>query len=283
MQPKIELSQVRTTGEIIDDSILFFKQNWKPLLKSYFVICGLFWLAGLIISIINQIKQHELDTQGGSFFNATNFLTILFSFINFVLISLTVLSYVALYKEKEKNAPTVEEVWVYVKYYLLRGLWSTFLLTLLLAGATLLCIIPGIYLLPIVLLIITIIVIENASLNFAFNRGFQLIKNNWWSTFTVLIVIWIIVGAIMMLMAIPVSIITAAVLFSTNINHDMAVSIAIAVVLNSLQVLYILPVIAMVVAYYNLNEQKDDLHIMQRIEMLGTHSSDTDHLPTEEY
>ena len=46
MQMKVELSQIRTLGEIIDDSILFFKQNYKALLKSYFVICGFFWVAG---------------------------------------------------------------------------------------------------------------------------------------------------------------------------------------------------------------------------------------------
>jgi hypothetical protein len=37
MQEKIELVQVRSLGEIIEDGILFFKQNWRVLVSGHII------------------------------------------------------------------------------------------------------------------------------------------------------------------------------------------------------------------------------------------------------
>jgi hypothetical protein len=283
MQPKVELSQIRNLGEIIDDSILFFKQTWKPLLKSYFTISGFFLFAGVIISVFNQTKIFQLQQQGESIFSATYFLTIFFYLVNFIFISLTGLSFITLYHEKGKEAPSVEEVWGYVKYYFLRVFGSSLLLTALWVVGIFLCILPGIYFMPVFLLIITIIVFENATLGYAFNRAFQLIRDRWWQMFGTLMVMGLIVGCAIVLLSIPLIIITALILFLTNVNHEHTESIALVLTFSLFQVLWLLPTISIALTYFSLNEQKDDNNLFQRIEMLGKNNYDIDHLPSEEY
>jgi hypothetical protein len=283
MQMKVELSQIRTLGEIIDDSILFFKQNYKALLKSYFVICGFFWVAGLIIAVLNQTQKFQLQDAGESFFTLTFFLTALFNFINFVFILITVLSFIALYKEKGNNAPAVDEVWGYVKYYILRVFGSSIVLVSLLAAGVLLCVLPGIYLMPVFLLILTIMILENASFGYAFRSAFKLIKENWWHTIGVLMVMAIIVIASFVLLIIPVVIIVVGILYLTTANRAQTSSLAITITVNGLQFLYMFPIIAMALVYFNLNEQKDDYSLMQRIAMVGKNNTELNQLPEEEY
>jgi len=283
MQPKVELSQIRNLGEIIDDSVLFLKQNWKPLFKSYFTISGFFLVAGVVISIFNQTNKFQPQDQEESVYGGTFFLTILFNFINFGLISLTVLSFMALYHEKGREAPSVEEVWGYVKFYFFRVFGSSILLTLLLAAGIFACILPGIYFLPVFLIIISVMIFENATLGYSFSRGFKLIKERWWQTIGVLLVMAMIAASAMVLLAIPVAIIVGLILFLTKLNHEHTESIALAVTVNSLQILYVLPTIAIALVYFNLNEQNDDNNLMQRIAMLGKNNADPDQLPLEEY
>jgi hypothetical protein len=283
MPPKVELIQIRKLSEIVDDSINFLKQNWKPLFKCYFTICGFFWVSGLIIAVFNQTQTFKLQENGESVYSITYCCTLLLGFLNFIFITLTTLCYMVLYHEGNNTPPGVEEVWSYVKYYLLRIVGSSLLLLLLVAAGTICCVIPGIYLAPVCLLIITIMVIENASISYAFNQGFRLIKKNWWETVGALIVMSIIIVAATALLAIPVVVIVVGILSLTAANHSHTISIALSLTLNSLQFLYMLPAIAMALIYYNLNEIKDDNGLMQRIQMFGKQHNTTDHLPTEEY
>jgi hypothetical protein len=283
MQPKVELVQIRKLGEIVDDSINFLKQNWKPLLRSYFAICGFFWVAGLIIAVFNQSQTFRLQEQGESIYSLTYFLTLLITFINSVFVTLTTLCFIVLYREKGNVAPNVEEVWSYVKYYLFRVTTGSFLLTLLCVGGTVCCVIPGIWLAPICFLIITIMVLENATIGYAFNHGFRLIKNNWWETVGALLVMSIIIFAAVILFMVPIMVIVGGIISLTSANPTHAVTIAIALSSHALQFLYILPAIAMALIYYHLNEIKDDNSLMHRIQMIGKHDPSADQLPSEEY
>ena len=283
MQPKVELNQIRDLGQVVDDSILFFKQNWKPLLKAYFTICGILWAAETVISIVNQVQTIQRIAYGDSIFTTTYFIAMLFGFLNYTLIGLTGFSYITLYREKAKEAPTVEEVWSYVKYYFFRIFGSFIALTLLILVATLCCLIPGVYLYPIFTLIPAIMVIENTSLGYAFSRSFQLIKSKWWSTFGVSIVMGIIILAGMFLLIIPAMMITGGLSLITVVNFANAYTIVSNVTIHLLQFLYLLPVIATALVYFSLTEQKDDLSLLQRIEMLGQHVPESDQSETEEY
>ncbi|TSJ42812.1 hypothetical protein FO440_01085 [Mucilaginibacter corticis] len=283
MSQKIKLAQSRTQGEVVDDSVIFLKQNIFPLLKSYFSICGIFWVAGIIISILSKTQTFELQQQEESIYTVTYFVTLLFSYINFTLGMLTSLSYIKFYLDKGNQPPTVQEVWDYVKYYFLKVFGSAIVLTLFTALGAFMCFIPGIYLLPVNLLIITVMVMENESLSNAFRRGFQLIKNEWWNLMGVLLVTSIVTISCMALLVIPVVLVVVALLYLTNVNHSNTVSMAATVTYHALQFLFVFPAISLALFYFNLNEKLDDNGLMQRIAALGTKQESNDEPTTEDY
>lgn len=283
MQDKIALNRVRAFGEVIEDSIQFFKQNAKPLLRSYFFICGFFWVTSLIISLFNQVQTVQRVAQGGSVFSFTYFLAMGFEILSFLMITLTVTCYMVLYKEKENEAPAVEEVWAYVKYYFFRIFGSYIALGALIAAGTLCCIIPGIYFAVVLSLTIPIMVMENATLGYAFSRSFKLIKNRWWYTLGVIIVTEIIITAAMFSIAIPAGLIVWGVTFLTNANAFNVYNYAVVVITHLLQFVYILPLIAVVLAYFSFTEENDYGTLLQRIAMLGKNNTETTEQTTEEY
>lgn len=283
MREKVELSKIRNFTEIIDDSVLFFKQNWKPLLKSYFVICGITLVAGLVFSIVNEIEADAYKRSGIRASNFTGYSVFFLDFFNLTLSFLIVLTYMVLYKEKGNIPPTVEEVWGYVKYYFFRVFGSAFLLGIGLAIGTLFFLFPGIYFLPVSALILAVMVIENADLGYALNLGFQLISKHWWQTFGILLVISVIVTSAFIVIFYPVGIAWGGHILLFGKPDDLLYSLVLTVVLNIAQFLYILPCIAIALIYFNLSEIKDDNSLMNRIERLGKHEPVSPELSTEEY
>jgi hypothetical protein len=286
MQEKVELKKIRSFGEIIDDSILFFKQNWKPLLKSYFYICGFFLVASLLFAIFNQNNTMHRIQRGESFLSGTYFLSLLFDYVSFIITMLTVYSYISLYKEKGNEAPDVTEVWGFVKYYFFRVFGSYIVLTLCIVIGCVFCIVPGIYVGVVLSLVVPIIVIENSTLSYAFNRCFQLIKNNWWFTIGLTFVSALIIGAATMAVGIPIGIVVFAATFLTKVRGLSVYSYATVVITHLLQFLYIYPYIVIAFAYFSFVEQKDEGTLLQRIMNLGKptgNSTTTEETTTEEY
>jgi hypothetical protein len=284
MQKKVEFTQVRTFGEIVEDSIAFFKQNWKALLKAYFYICGFFWIASTIISIINQVQTAHRIADGETQFGAFYFFTLVFELVAFIVVNLTVLSFMALYKEKGNEAPTVEEVWGYVKYYFLRFFGGFIVLFMALILGFVFCMLPGIYLWPIFGLIFPIMVVENGTFGYAFSRSFQLIKGNWWPTFGIVLVTYIIVAVAMLAVAIPALLIGGAFTLLSTVNMLQVYGLAIVIVTHLFQFLYVIPMISIMLIYFNLTEQKEHGTLLERIMNLGKHDPEVskDQLPPQE-
>jgi hypothetical protein len=67
------------------------------------------------------------------------------------------------------------------------------------------------------------------------------------------------------------------------VNFATVYTIAVDVAAHLMQFLYLLPVIATALVYFSLTEQKDDVSLLQRIEMLGQHAPETTQPETEEY
>jgi hypothetical protein len=294
MQPKVELAKLRDFGEIINDTFLFVKQNFKPLLKYFFTFCGIFIVGGVISASLLQLKMvgtmssissgiynRQYRPSMFNFFGIEYLFTIIFALLSFVTIQVTVLSYIALYKAKDKQIPTTEEMWGYIKYYFLRVLGSSILLNIMIVFALLFCVIPGVYLAPIFALIFPIMVMENTSFGYAFSRSFLLIKENWWATFGSLIVIWIIFYVCMMIITVPASIINAMSLIIHS-SFSKPAAVVTAVLQHACQVFTVLPITTLCLCYFNLSESKDGTSLLDKINKMGTTNPDTD-LPPEQY
>lgn len=295
MQPKIELAKTRDFGEIINDTFVFIGQNWKPLLKSYAIICGFFIVANLVVALLQQQRMldamqpitphsaaYNLGYRMKSMLGLTYFLSLIFGLLSVTAITLVPLSFMALYKEKGNIAPETEEVWGYFKHYFLRCIGTTLVIGVCLIVGFALCLIPGFYLLPILSLILPVIIFENADLGYSWSKSFRLIKENFWQTFGAIIVAGIITYAAAAIFIIPVTLVTVGSMFVSKTPPSSSMFILTTIVSALCYVFYMIPSITAALCYFNLNEQKEGTGLMNRINNFGNNDLDAG-LPKEEY
>jgi hypothetical protein len=264
MKEYIQLSRHREFGDIISDTFAIIKQNFKPLLKSYFVICGLFLLTDILISaFVNSNRGDAAIT------TLAGLVEILFDCINHIALILTVLSYFAIYKEKGNQPAEVLEVWGYFKYYFFRITLAQILVIIAIVLGFFVCILPGIYLAVILSLVAPIMVFENGNIEYSFKRAFKIIKENWWFTLGSLLLITMIVGMGVMILLLPSIIIYGTTQWLTGQNLDKVGGILQAIEVNLCQVLWIVPIITLTLVYYTLTEEKEATSLIDRIKMFG--------------
>jgi len=291
----IELAKPRDFGEIINDTFTFIRQNFKPLLKYFFIFCGFFILATAAISVIVQVKAFSIVDNPNGFEEGgfsrlssiiwSSLILGLLMVLEYVAVNVTILCFITLYKQKQNTIPTVEEMWGYIKFYYLKILGCSIVLYILLGVGMMLCLVPGIYLAPIFALIPPIMIMENTSFGYAFNHSFRLIRDNWWATFGVMIVVYIILYVANLLVSVPSTIFGAGNVFLHLTKHTAAVSLPIAIVTTLLQSVsyffHILMIVAVSLCYFNLTETKEGTGLMERMNQFGSNTPDPNIAPEE--
>lgn len=210
-----------------------------------------------------------------------------FTAMQYVMVSVTVLCFMTLYKEKRGEVPTVEEMWGYIKFYFLRILGSNIVLYLLIGLGLVLCLLPGIYLGVVFVLVAPIMIMENASFGYAFNQSFKLIRDNWWVTFGVIVVIDIILYVLNLVVTLPTSILGAGTVIQHLIKgtpgHALSLPIIIisAIMQSFSYFFHILMVVAVGLCYFNLSESKEGTTLISRIDEFGSTQQDPGPQPEE--
>ena len=278
MSKKIELEASRDFGDILNDTFVLVRQNFSPLLKAFFVICGVFLLSSIFTSAL-----YNLNNQEPYFTFIYGFISLVISLLNGSAIHLTVLSYYALYKEKGNNPPSVIEVWNYFKYYYFRVLMTQFLLTIGVVIGFFLCFFPGIYLAIVFSLVTPIMVMENGNLEYSIKKAFKIIKGNWWFTFgTILLTGLLVIVFVLALMA-PSMVIYGGSQWISGTNLTTFGSILQAVILNLSNILSILPLSALTLVYFSIIEEKEGNSLIKRMQSFGVKETDSTNTLTEEY
>ncbi|MNX50780.1 hypothetical protein D3C86_814220 [compost metagenome] len=279
--PNLELKKAREFGEIINDTFLFIRQNFKPLLKVFAYLCGFFILAGMVAAIMQQLEMETaLDGlkqgKGGWQTFMANVLTfnyllvVIFSFGSSAAILVSTLSYIALYIQKGNIAPTPDEVWGYFKYYYFRLFFSNIIAILFISLGFLFCLLPCIYLFPAMSLLVSIMVLENTNFQYAFSRSFKLLKNQWWVTAGAMLIIWVIAYACMSFAAIPTVVLKMGGAFLPGLAGWGKVFTIIGVVLQYLSYVFmVIPIIGVSLCYFNLVEIQESTGLMDRINQFG--------------
>lgn len=287
MKQPIELRRLRDFGETINDSFTFLKENFKPLFRALIIISGFFILASIISMVFAYLKTATITTNslnfGTSSYNSsyqptsiivTTLISAFVVILTHAFISLITICYISVYLQKNNTAPLLEEVWGYFKYYFFRVIGTAVLLYIILVVATIFCLVPGIYMWPILSLIIPIIVIENCSFGYAWNKSFRLIKNNWWLVFGVIFIMLLIVGLGGAVASVPISIFMKGKMFLSLKSYTLPFIIIFSVLRSVLLLAYVLPSIALCLCYFNLEEEKDGTGLLNRIEKFGTRNID---------
>lgn len=296
---KIEFRKVRDFSETINDCFTFMKQNFKPLFRPLLYICGFFLIASMATSVLQQLKTVKLmgllrATQSAqnhsadftdNVFGVEYFLVLLFSMLSVSAVYLVTYCYIKLYKEQNNNAPNVEQVWQLFKRHILEFFIASILLTVFIGIATIFCIIPGVYLFPLVALTLPVMVLERKGLLDAFSRSSFLIKDSWWKTFGLILVAFLITSCSMGILGIPSVLMSfGAVFLQDSPILTLVGSIISAILTGFSQIFYVIPAVASALWYFSLSEEKDGSGLLERIEAFGSNGNQSaDEWPKEEY
>jgi hypothetical protein len=284
MKPPIRLLQERDFGQKINTAFEFIGQNFKPLLTAMLYIAG---PAAIVAGFFNGLYQSNVlndaakstvgdsNPFGNAFANVltpTYFLTIVFIGIASVFASLSVYAYVLEYEEQGGSTPTITPsvVWETVRANIVTYLGYAILLAILVIISLVFLVVPAIYISVVFSIIYMVILRENLSLSSAMSRCFYLVKDKWWSTFGLILIMSFIQGIIGIIFQLPLTAVTllkALKLFET----DSTILITISGIISTLGSVLTSCIVnlAIVFQYYNLVEKKDGVGILSDIGNIG--------------
>jgi hypothetical protein len=292
MRP-IQLRLERAFGDKINVTFQFLGQNFKPLFSALlYLAIPLSLLSGICNALfqanfqkaIRDISENPSDatnptdilaktlgTIGEMFTSPLALLFMLFAVLSGVMIHLVVMAFFVAYEDTDENPIQLSTILDQVKVNFIPVLLATVVSALLALVGTFFFIIPGIYLAVVFSLINFVVVRERVGVGEAIGRCFKLIKDKWWSTFGLMIVLGICVSILGMAVAVPASIISlfevnnlakgeASLLYITT----TAITSGFSTLLNA--VLYV----GLGFQYFNLVERNDSFGLKKQINNLGS-------------
>lgn len=219
---KIRLFQERDFGEVINATFLFLRQNFKPLFTAHLRINGplLLLLVVLVIGLqmlIGYDFRANFDSGNMQWYTATadfwmsTTVAALANAVFFISLSLVTAAYITLYQQQEDGSTetiTSADVWTEMKGKIGSTTGAVFLYFIAVALGSVLCIIPGIFLIAAFWLYMPAIFFDRKSGYDALGRSYELVKGNWWFTFGIVLVISIVASIVGVVINFPVLIFT---------------------------------------------------------------------------
>ena len=291
----IELRQVRDLGQIITASFKFFKTNFRPLMTAYFYLVGIPFFVVLAIAAL-YIGRSILDPNAVLFSDAEGIsavavlvLTILvFAF----LFPAVAYAYVAHYARDGFGNFDFRDIRRTIRVKFWRILGASLISTLFMLIGFALCILPGIYVaIPLSMTLIALFY-EDLSTTDAVERGFQLVQDNWWTSFAILLVVWLITLMIQTVFQIPkYALVLGALLlgdgsdFAGEIDGTVAGVLFAGVSLLEFAGMFFTSIflyLGISLQYFNLIEQHSRSGLMNRIDEIGQNDDTTNDLTPPE-
>jgi hypothetical protein len=319
----IEYHHTRDFSRKMNATFEFIRQNIKPLGKAMLVIAGPpVLIASLIIATFidellgisraaatNATDPEVIETY---FMSVTFWLQIVLMLLLFLVSSImsiaTINNYIILYEEKQSNQIEVSEVWARVRetFWMYFGTTVVFFLLAIVAYVVfilpvvaLAAISPALIFLGILVMFCGIVYLmiavsmtyivrayEKKSFFDAVGRSFRLIKDKWWSTFGLIVILYLVMMTISYIFMIPwyVATITSALHSTSTDMLEQPEATWMSVVFFTLyylaqMILGALPNVGIAFQYFNLVEMKEAKGLMGKIDTLGQSQPP---LPTDE-
>ncbi len=285
----ISFKKYRDLGAIITDTFQFIRQNWKGYFGAVLKIAGPA-LVVLIIALgyymISLGGMMEGFTSNAMEFNTSDgiemFLAVAIAMISglvfYVLMQMTSLYYIKSYINNSGEVD-IDEVKQNISQNFWKFLGLGVLIFLMLIIGLMLCILPGFYLMIPLSLATSIMVFEGKSVGDTISHSFTLIKDHWWETFGVVIVVGILVSILGMIFSVP-SMMYQMISMMSKIGQDdptaMMGLFSDPIYLGLTAFSYIgqfllssITLISYVFIYYDLNEQKNLTGTIEQIDNIG--------------
>jgi hypothetical protein len=288
-QQKVELRKIRDLSENLNDTFLFIRQNFKPLITSFFAISGIFMLANAVLQGVyqsqvggvfeNVIKGDRTSVNSPLWmFNENYLLVMLSSWVNYTAMSVTVTCYMKLYDASKGEAPAIEEVWNEFKKYFLKVLFFSIPVFLLILIGLAFCLLPGIYLIVVFTPFSVVLIIEDKNFSEAWTRCTNIIKTNFWPSLGLYVLVYIIssfsAGIISLIFA------GSAGLISYFTTRDISTTAGLVGSILSIFsfLFFIVFYVSVVLHFYSLVERHDGVGVMRRLNDLGNSASNFDNI-----
>ncbi|MFC6997046.1 hypothetical protein [Rufibacter roseus] len=273
----IDFRVERDFGQKINATFGFIRQNFAPLSRCILFIAAPFaLLAGIFSGLFQSSQLQALNGEYGAFDsfsmmvgNVHYLATMFFSLMAFVMLSLTVYSYLVLRMDYE-GPIEVTDVWEVVKSQAVAVFYSSVAVVIMVALGMLLLIVPGIYLSVVLSIFIIVMVREDLGFIDAVERCFYLMKGNWWPTFGYILVIGLIQALIAFVASLPSMVVYVLRIFHLPGGTNDMVFIAASTFSSIVNLLlYVITTVALAFQYFTLVEIKDGVGLLEKVNQIG--------------
>jgi len=221
---RINFRKERDLGATLQDASTFIKQNFIKILKPTLIVVVVPLLLGAVMmmtgmqefygNIGNMTDPMEMYSLFGSMIPAY-FLIM----IAFILSYVMIIGYIKLYAAGQDEI-SLNDLMPILKSKGLSLTLSAIVLVIVMYIGLILCAIPGIYLSIVFAHFFVISIVEETGFGATWKRSFFIIKDNWWYSFGLYIVTYLISLGIMMIFYIPVYTIMGIEMFNAAEQND---------------------------------------------------------------
>jgi hypothetical protein len=293
MQTKVlNFEKYRDFGDLLSDTFLFLKQEYKFFGKVLLTYAGPFvlitaiasaWMQSGMFSLMGMmVKGDPMEILSG--FGVKMSIYLLAAIVSSTMLICTVYSYIGLYIEKGKDNFTQEEVWQNIGKKFLTLLGNMFVMGLIIFVGILLCFIPGIYISVAFSLVIAVIFFENLSLGKAFERSMFLVREDWWFTLGVGFVISLLVGFVSYILLLPATILSMFLMINSTQGEPASGVSVLFMILTTLgtfaaSLLACMPHITFSLLYHSQVEKKESPGLINKIEQINQAAKEQEDKP----
>ncbi|WP_207434166.1 hypothetical protein [Sabulibacter ruber] len=277
----IEFREERDLGQKFNATFTFLRQNFKPLCQCIlFFVVPFALLAGIFSGIYQstQIDQmrgaYEYGSWGAyAFASSLNslhyWISMFFSLVSFVLLSLTIYSYMLQYMANQGKVE-MTHVWEIIKANFIPVLYSAVGILVICGLATLVLVVPGIYVMVPLCMFAVVMLVEEISLVEAMERCFYLVKGYWWPAFGFLLVTFLIQGVISYVASLPaIAVYVLRILQLPGGSNDLLFIVASSVTTIVGLLLYVISITAIAFLYFDLVEKKEGIGLLEQVNQIG--------------
>lgn len=278
----IQLFQQRDFGDKINATFTYATKQFRSLSTALLYIVGPVALASGILSGIVQSNILKISSSGSTdpadafriiaqMASPAFWLTIVAGIVANLIVSLTTYAHMKVYDRSNGGPVTVADVWAEVQPAIGRGLIISILGSIIVFVGFFFFFIPGVYVSVVFSLALAVTSFENTDFGRTWDRCFKLIRDKWWSTFGLIIIMAIIVTILSLFFSIPSQIINVMVALKLLPDVSDAWVVAANVISTvGTMLLYSLLYLAIGFQYTNLVERQEGRGLLTAIDSIGT-------------
>ena len=267
-EQEIQFRKKREIGDIISDSFQFLKHESKPLLRltviyvlPFIILYGIaqVYVQKKVLGNVDFSDPEMLRSSLGPIYSNLLF-TSLFSLFVQSLLAGAFYSYVEAYIKKGKGNFSLHEITPNLFSNSLLALGANLVLFISVILGLFLCVVPGFYFGNSLSLVVMIVIFEKRGLGNALSRSWNLVNTQWWNTFLLNLVAFLIIMAISFVLSVPSMMAgVSSSLLSTQESDPLNypnwywIVMAISTIISSL--LWVIPYTFLAFQYFNIDER----------------------------